>query len=31
MNTDTIIAEIDRIVTQLDETNAALKKLLKDS
>jgi len=31
MNTDKIIAEIDRIVTQLDETNTALKKLLEDN
>ena len=28
MNTDKIIAEIDKIITQLDETNAALKRLI---
>jgi len=28
MSTEKIIAEIDKIITQLDETNAALKRLI---
>jgi hypothetical protein len=28
MNNDKIIAEIDKIIAQMDETNAALKRLI---
>jgi hypothetical protein len=28
VNTDQIIAEIDKIIAQMDETNAALKRLI---